>query len=249
MRRVAAALIVCMASSAAAESPVDAVLRALGAADAARAALAAEQSEAALDVQRQAALVATLRAEARRYVALAERDEARAAAITTEDEAAAASAELAALERAAGEAATQIEARLAALDPRGDGADAMPDATDATDAMPDAIQGAMPDAMSASERLRRALARLRAAEQSAGRVDVSIATGRLGAETIAAQVVWVGWAAGWWRALDGSAAGVIERGVFRPLDAAGAAAVADAIAVVSRQRPPALVSLPVGGEP
>lgn len=244
MRRLASALIACMASTAAAETPVDAVLRALGAADAARATLAAEQTDAALDAQRQAALVATLHAEARRYVALAERDEARATAVAGEDEAAAAAAELASLERAAAEAAEQIDARLAALDPRGDGADA-PDDTHAINAI--GAIGAMPssDAIDATERLRRALSALRAAEQSAGRIDVSIATGRLGEATVAAQVLWVGWAAGWWRALDGSAAGVIESGAFRPLDDTAAAAVADAIAVVSRQRPPALVTLPV----
>lgn len=240
MRRLAACSCgwVLWAANASAEPAADAVLASLGAADAARAALAREQAEWDLDRGRQAALAAALRAEAARIAAGAARDEERAAVIAAGAATAAVEAERTALRQAAKTRAAAIEARLASLGGRWDpGPDGIDD-INGTDAIDDP-----------TTRLRTAIARLAAAEQAAGEVEVSIETGRLGDETIAAQIVRLGLVAAWWRALDGAAAGLVEwrdgERVFVPVGPEQRDAIAEAIAIASRQRPPALVDLPL----
>lgn len=241
MRRLAVCACLLWAATASAEPTAEAVLASLGAADAARAALAREQAEWALDRGREAALVAALRAEATQVAGAAARDEARAATIASGAEVGDAEAERAALRQAATARAAAIEARLASLRGRWD-VGAM-DAIDAIDAIDDP-----------TARLRTALARLAAAEQAAGEVEVSIETGLLGGEITAVQIVRLGLVAAWWRALDGGAAGVVEwrdgARVLAPVAAEQRDAIAEAIAVASRQRPPTLVDLPlpVAGE-
>lgn len=231
------------AANASAEPAADAVLASLSAADTARAALAREQAEWDLDRGRQAALAAALRAEAARIAAAAARDEARAAVIAAGAATAEAEAERTELRQAAKTRAAAIEARLASLRGRWDPG---PDVTNGIDGIngTDAI-----DAIDATTRLRTALARLAAAEQAAVEVEVSIETGRLGDETIAAQIVRLGLVAAWWRALDGAAAGLVEwrdgERVFVPVAPEQRDAIAEAIAIASRQRPPALVDLPL----
>lgn len=250
MRWVAATLLV--ASSALAEPPADAVLASLGAADAARAALAREQSEWDLERGRQAALVGALRAEATRIGSEAARDEERAQLIAAGADTAAIEAERVELRAKAAARAAAVEARLRTIAPRWS-----MDPTDGTaggmrdgsgDGTPHDTDGIDPN-RDAVSRLRTALGRLAAAEQAAAEVEVSIDTGLLGDETVAVQIVRLGVVAAWWRALDGAAAGTVEyrdgRRVLVPVAAPGDAVVAEAIAVASRQRPPGLVDLPV----
>lgn len=202
----------------------DAVLEALTAADRARAELAAARAAWAREQAQQAALADALRAEAARLRRQARAQAAQAEAIAADPDAAASATRLAALRAEAEAADARIRSALAPLAARW-------------------------SAPAAEPGLRGALGLLRAAEQAAGEVEVEVQTGRLGDREVAVQILRLGLAAMWWRALDGQAAGVVEvvdgQRVLRPLDAAGQAAVAEAIAVAARQIPPRLVDLPV----
>lgn len=207
-----------------AESGADAVLETLAAADRARAALAREQAEWALERDRQQALADALVAEARRIDGEVTRLRAQAAELR-EDAATDALGERIAAKRAEADAVdSAIRGGLAPLAPRWS---------------PPAAAPGLPGA----------LALLRAAEQAATAVEVGVITGELDGQTVAVQTVRLGFAAMWWRALDGADAGRVElvdgRRILRRGTPAEQQAVIEALAVASGQIPPRLIALPV----
>lgn len=207
-----------------AESGADAVIEVLAAADRARAALAREQAEWALERDRQQALADALAAEARRLDGEVARLRAQAAELR-ETAASDALAERIAEKRAEAQAVdSAIRGGLAPLAPRWS---------------PPAAAPGLPGA----------LALLRAAEQAATAVEVGVVTGELDGQTVAVQTVRLGLAAMWWRALDGGAAGRVEvvdgRRILHRGAPAEQRAVIEALAVAGGQVPPRLIDLPV----
>lgn len=211
-------------SAIAAPGGAAAALDALGAADRARATLAREQAEWAIERDRQEALVQALAAEARRLEARADALRTRAAALTSDPAADDLTARLTARRAEADRLAAEIHAGLAPLAPRWSPPEVAP-----------GLDGA--------------LGLLRAAEQAAQAVDLAVQTGQLDGRTVAVDTVRVGLGSMWWQALDRSAAGVVafEGGqrVLRPLDDAGRQAVAEAMAIAGGQRAPRLLDLPL----
>lgn len=202
----------------AAPSAGDRVLQRLEAADAARVALARESSAWQQAGAAHTVEVAALKAEAQRIAAEAARVEALAAQHTAAP-ADPRIAEAAALTALVEAAKTRIHAGLTELGRR---IDLPPPAADPLDW-------------------------LAAVEESATRIEVRIATGRIDGAERAVEVLRFGSAGLWWRTLTGDQAGTAVRvdGALVLTPHADAAAISRAIDMVNGEAPPALVWLPV----